>query len=151
MPIPRKIALFRDQTLCYPTDAAGQVWHVYGAWGPLCEIVFAEAGEPEPDHPELVFQDAPDYIGGIGRGELGYDLWEDRRTVESWDLVPPEFEGMAFLARRFGLKMENPQHRAVAALLFDLVDHQVLQGIPESEGSALVQRWLAKLSEALEG
>lgn len=151
MPIPKKIVLFRDETHLYPTDEAGQVWHLWGSWGPLCEIQFAAVGEAEPEHPELVFQDTPDYIGGVGRAELGYHLWQDLRTKSSWDQVPSEFEGMAFLARRFGLRMENPHHRVVASLLFDLVDNRVLQAIPESEGSAMVQRWLAKLSEALEG
>lgn len=151
MPIPSKIVLFRDDTQCYPLDASGQVWHLWGAWGPLCEVVFAAEGDPEPDHPELVFQDTPDYMGGVGRTELGYDTWEDFRTRQAWDHVPPEFEGMAFLAKRFGLRMENPHHRAVAALLFDLVDNKMIQGIHESQGSALVQRWLTKLNEALEG
>lgn len=147
MPVPRKIVLFRNDTHCYPTDAGGQVWHLWGAWGPLCEIVFAAEDEPAPDHPELVLQDDPDYFGFAS----GYHVWKDLRTREVWDRVPPEFEGMAFLAKRFGLKMENPHHRAVAALLFDLVDNKILQGIPESDGTALVQRWLVKLSEALEG
>lgn len=151
MPIPKKIVLFRDATHLYPTDASGQVWHMWGAWGPLCEIIFADEGESQPDHPELVFQDMPDYIGGLGTTELGYDVWEDRRTKAPWDQIPVEFKGLAFFAQRFGLKLENPQHRAVAALLSDLVESKVVQGLPESQASALVQRWLAKIGEALEG
>ena len=148
MPLPAKVVLFRDSTHCYPCDEEGRVWHVWGAWGPLCEIQFPATGEPVPDQPELVFQDMPDFIGV---GAAGYDMWADLRTREPWDHVPAEFEQLAFFARRFGLKMENPQHRAVAALLSDLVENKVIQGLPESKASELVQRWLTKMADALEG
>jgi hypothetical protein len=153
MPIPTKITLFRDQTQCYPCDKDGTVWHVYGRWGPMCEIVFPAPGAVHQGAPELVFQDAPDFIGGFWTDDTfmePYKSWEDRRTGQD-QVVPEGYEGLIFVAKRFGLNLTDPQHRVVASLVSDALKKGLLTELTEAQCSDLVQGWLGKVGDAITG
>ena len=147
MPIPKKIVLFRERTQCYPVDVEGKVWHIWGGpWGPLCEITFEHLSEDldkGEDEPFLVMQDHPDYFG-MGPTEHGYHQWWDHRTKSPWDSVASEYDGLNFLAKRFGLDLESPRHRVVAVLLDDLVKEGILVA-DEQTVTDLIDRWLTKI------
>lgn len=84
-----KIVIITPDTQVYPADAAEDIWHVWKAGEPVCEVQFARGPVDLDAVSEAVIQDHFDFII-LGPPDGHEQVFEDRRSAPEGEMTQEE-------------------------------------------------------------